>query len=339
MIVSTSFKKLACIKLILLSVFAFYASSALALTFELPTHGDNIVGKVYHITSRPGDTFSKIGRRYNVGYYSLVEANPGVNPTDIEAGTPLTVPARFILPPAERKGIVINLAELRLYYYPPNKHQVITYPIGIGREGWDTPIGLSYIDGKTKDPTWNVPESIRTFRASEGVILPKSVGPGPDNPLGGYRMHLAIPHGSFLIHGTNDYTGVGRRSSSGCIRMFPEDVERLFDEAPLKTQVRIINDPFKLGWSNDKLYLEAHLPLQEQQDDKELASLAGLISVMGERRPAEVDWDATTRIAQQQNGIPQEIGFATGPWKKPLLAKSSGKPANKRKSSSKIKAT
>lgn len=308
-----------------IAALACYTSSVSALTFELPSNGDNVVGKVYHITTRPGDTFSKIGRRYNVGYYSLVEANPGINPTTIEAGTPLIVPARFILPAVERKGIVVNLAELRLYYYPPNGRQVITYPIGIGRDqGWNTPVGLTFISSKTKDPTWIVPESIRKFRASEGVILPKSVAPGPDNPLGGYRMRLAIPSGAFLIHGTNDYTGVGRRSSSGCIRLYPEDAERLFDEVQVKTPVHIINAPYKLGWLNDYLYLEAHLPLEEQQTnyDKDLSPLKALVSTMLRHRAADVDWAAADRIAREQNGIPQEIGIATGPWRKPLIASS-----------------
>lgn len=319
MIVVNPFTKSFWLKLIV-SCSLIYTANAAALTFELPANGDNIVGQVYHVTARPNDSFSKIGRRYNVGYYSLIEANPGINPSHVEAGTPLTIPAKFVLPAAPRKGIVVNLAELRLYYYPPNGHQVITYPVGIGREGWNTPVGLTYVGSKTKDPTWNVPDSIRNFRASEGIILPKSVAPGPDNPLGGYALRLAST--TYLVHGTNDYTGVGRRSSSGCIRMLPEDIERLFDEVQPGTAINIVNAPYKLGWSDDKLYLEAHLPLEEQQKhyEKDSSALAKLISNSLEYRPADVNWDTARQVAQEQNGIPQEIGIATGPWRKPFVA-------------------
>ena len=313
-------------KLFFVSAFACYSATVSALTFELPSNGDNVVGKVYHIAALPGDTFAKIGRRYNVGYYSLVEANPGINPSRIEAGTPLVVPAKFVLPAVARTGIVVNLAELRLYYFPPNRREVITYPVGIGREGWDTPIGISYIGSKSKNPTWYVPESIRNFRASEGVILPRSVAPGPNNPLGGYALRLAST--TYLIHGTNDYTGVGRRSSSGCIRMLPEDVERLFDEVQPKTPINIINAPYKLGWLADKLYFEAHVPLEKPQekDDAGLSPLTALITRMNAHRPAKIDWDTVNQIAHEQNGIPQQIGYATGPWLRPLSTKVSTKP-------------
>ena len=306
------------LKFFLVSALACYAASVSALTFDLPPDGDNVVGKVYHITARPGDSFARIGRRYDVGYYSLIEANPGINPDNIEAGTPLVVSARFILPPTEKKGIIVNLAELRLYYFPPNSHKVITYPVGIGREGWDTPLGISYIGSKTRNPTWNVPESIRNFRANEGVILPRSVAPGPDNPLGGFALRLAST--TYLIHGTNDYTGVGRRSSSGCIRMLPEDVERLFDEVQPKTAINIVNSPYKIGWSDNKLYLETHVPLEEQKTEGELSSLTALITRINEHRRTGINWDEVTRIAREQQGIPQEVGTFIGPWIKPLPA-------------------
>ncbi|CAM4413083.1 MAG: hypothetical protein LEGION0398_MBIBDBAK_00319 [Legionellaceae bacterium] len=303
----------------LTSIFIFYSSFATALTFKLPENGDNLIGKIYHITVHSGDTFAKIGRRYDVGYYSLVEANPSINPSDLKEGTQIIIPARFIIPNVEKKGIVINLAELRLYYFPPNGREIITFPVGIGREGWDTPIGLTYVGSKTKNPTWFVPDSIRNFRASEGVILPKNVPPGPDNPLGGYALRLAST--TYLIHGTNDYTGVGRRSSSGCIRMLPEDVEQLFDEITPKTPVNIINVPYKLGWHNDKLFLEAHLPLEGNQ--AKLYSVTHLIEQMHTYRPVKIDWDITTYAVKQQTGIPEVIGYAQGPWLKPLIAQSS----------------
>ncbi len=150
------------------------------------------------------------------------------------------IPTAFILPSAPRKGLVINLAELRMYYYPPDGKTVVTYPLGIGKEGWGTPLGVTRITEKTKNPTWVPPKSILEHRKKEGVYLPAKVPPGVDNPLGGYRMRLAIPTGAYLIHGTNNPAGVGRRSSSGCINMLPEDIETLYEKVPSGTPVHII---------------------------------------------------------------------------------------------------
>jgi L,D-transpeptidase ErfK/SrfK len=289
-----------------------WANSAKALTFPLPPAGDNVVGQLQWTQARSGDTFSSIGRRYDVGYYELVESNPGVSPDRLEPGTIVVIPSRFILPAAPRTGIVINIAELRVYYYPPKRNVVVTYPVGIGREGWGTIMGNYHIIEKTVNPTWNVPDSIRADRAKDGVYLPKSVPPGPDNPLGGYRMRLSQP--TYLIHGTNDYTGVGRRSSSGCIRMLPEDVEVLFSMVKVGTSVNIVNEAYKAGWDNEKLYLEAHVPLQEQQatDGTDLALMKNVVNAAIRSHAGELSWDTANKIAQAQNGIPQMIGYVGG---------------------------
>jgi L,D-transpeptidase ErfK/SrfK len=292
------------------------SSTSHALTFKLPENGDNIVGRLQQVESQPGDNFSRLGRRYDIGYYEMVEANPSINPDAVMTpGTKLVVPTRFILPAASRTGVVLNLAELRLYYYPPGGHVVVTHPVGIGREGWDTPSVLTHITTKVKDPTWYVPQSIREARAREGVELPETVPPGPENPLGGYEFRLAITGGSFLMHGTNDASGVGRRSSSGCIRMFPEDVESLYDRVPVKTSVRILNEPYKVGWEQDKLYLEAHLPLQEQMHiySNTLTPMVKLISGATRQRSANVDWQVARKVINMQNGYPVLIGVATEP--------------------------
>lgn len=283
-------------------------SSATALTFKLPTNGDNVVGRMQWAQAMAGDTFSSIGRRYDVGYYQLVEANPGVDPVNPPPGTMIVIPTQFVLPAAPRTGMVVNLAELRIYYYPPNSGKVVTYPIGIGREGWDTPVGLMHIIEKTVNPTWVVPASIREDRAKQGVQLPKSVPPGPDNPLGGYRMRLSQP--TFLIHGTNDYRGVGRRSSSGCMRMFPEDVEALFNYVKTGTTVNVIDKAYKAGWLNGGLYLEAHVPLQEQQVNNalDINSMRNIVIAATSTRTGVLNWDKAERIATIQNGVPQIIG-------------------------------
>ena len=279
---------------------------AFALTFALPKNGDNIVGRVQWTQVLPGDTFSFIGRRYDLGYYQLVEANPGVDPMHPPVGTIIVVPTRFILPSVSRKGIVVNLAELRIYYFPEQGDRVMTYPVGIGRSGWDTPLGPSQVVEKRLNPTWYVPDSIRKARAEEGVTLPKQVLPGPDNPLGGYALRLAQQ--TYLIHGTNDFRGVGRRSSSGCIRMFPEDIEALFMRTKVGTTIMIINDPYKIGISKNKFYLESHVPLQDQQDnDAELNMnlLKKTIHSAEKKYSISIDTEQASSIAELQNGIPQ----------------------------------
>lgn len=294
--------------LVLVTIGWSWSIAAHALTFPLPPSGDSLVGKVQWTQARPGDTFSLIGRRYDIGYYQLVEANPGLDPDNLAPGTIIVIPSQFVLPAAPRTGVVINLPELRIYYYPAKRHVVMTFPIGIGRQNWNTPLGINRITTKEVNPTWVVPDSIRADRAKDGIYLPKSVPPGPDNPLGAYRMRLSQP--TYLIHGTNDYTGIGRRSSSGCIRMLPEDVEVLFSQVRVNTQVNIISQPYKAGWKDQDLYLEAHVPLQEEQlsGPVDLATAHNTITNAIQDRSGELNWRLANRIAQVQNGVPQIIG-------------------------------
>jgi L,D-transpeptidase ErfK/SrfK len=284
--------------------FSSFASPAFALMFVLPSKGDDIVGHVQWTQALPDDTFNKIGRRYDIGYFELVEANPMINPEHPQPGSIVVIPSRFILPP-QRQGLVINLAELRLYYYPPHRQLVITYPVGIGREGWDTPLGPSWISEKMRNPIWTVPESIRKDRAKDGVYLPAKVLPGPDNPLGGYAMRLK--QATYLIHGTNDSQGVGRRSSAGCIRLFPEDIENLFAEIHRKEKVIIIDLPYKFGWEKHRLFLEAHVPLQRQSLPNRL-TMEKLIQA-NRAKAAKIQWQSLERILLRENGIPQVLEY------------------------------
>lgn len=279
-------------------------SPAYALTFKLPARGDDIVGQIQWTQALPGDTFNKIGRRYDMGYFELVEANPMLDPEHLQPGSIVVIPSRFILPP-KRQGLVINLAELRIYYFPPHRQVVITYPVGIGREGWDTPLGPSWIAEKMRNPTWVVPESIRKDRAKDGVHLPVKVLPGPDNPLGGYAMRLK--QATYLIHGTNDSQGVGRRSSAGCIRLFPEDIESLFAEVARKEKVTIIDLPYKFGWEKHRLFLEAHVPLQKQPVFNRL--MMEKIIRANTTKAAKIQWQSVERISLGENGIPQVVGY------------------------------
>ncbi len=286
----------------------FLPTQSHASTYKLPANGGDVVGGVHYTTLKGGQTFSDIAQRNHIGYYELLEANPQVNPMQPIAGTKILVPTRFVLPKAPRKGIVINLAELRLYYYPPNSNTVQTYPIGIGRQGWETPTGTLKIIQRKKDPAWRVPASVWADAAENGIVLPKVVPPGPDNPLGQYALRLSRPN--YLIHGTNKPNGVGRRVSAGCIRMYPEDIKRMYSQVSINTPVTIVNQPFKTGWLNGKLYLEAHRPLFEQRaqgSDAMSNKMVHAVDTAASKHGVDVSWAKAKRVAVQQSGIPVAI--------------------------------
>ncbi|MFN7096617.1 MAG: L,D-transpeptidase family protein [Gammaproteobacteria bacterium] len=286
------------------------ALQATAATYSLPTDAD-VVGSLQMTTLRSGVSLSTVVENYDIGYYELLEANPQMNPLHPYVGQRVIIPTQYVLPQAPRQGIVINLAELRLYYYPPGQNVVITEPIGIGRMGWNTPTGTFKIIEKIPNPTWHVPASIAADQASQGVILPKTIPPGPDNPLGAYAMRLSLP--DYLIHGTNKPAGVGRRVSSGCIRMYPEDIASLFQMVAVGTPVTIVNQPFKAGWLNGQLYLEAVQPLSEQRSQMGsnlLQLMAQAVDNATAGTNAVINWNKAEMIANQQSSIPQVIGKA-----------------------------
>ena len=219
----------------------------------------DVVGQVQVTVAKHEDTFADIARRFNVGYTELVRANPGVDPWLPGEGTEIVLPTEFILPDAPREGLVLNLAQMRLYYYPKPKKdapkdgpvEVVTHPIGIGKVGWATPEGTTKVVSHVKDPTWTPPVSVRKEHAKEGDILPPTVPPGPENPLGRHMMRLGWP--SYLIHGTNKPPAVGMRASAGCVRLYPEDIAQIFEAVPDGTKVTVVNQPFLLGWQGDRL--------------------------------------------------------------------------------------
>lgn len=301
------------LKQLLIMISILFATTKLfATTFPMPPKGEDVVGKLQSAIVHAGDNFAKIARKYDVGYYQLVETNPGVDPNKPEIGTTLIIPSEYVLPQVSKIGIIINLAEMRLYYFPKNRNTVVTYPLGIGRQGWDTPLGIHKIAQKVKDPTWYVPKSIKEWRKEEsGVELPNFVPPGPDNPLGNYMMRLSA--WTYLIHGTNEPNGVGKRTSSGCLRMFPEDIKSLYHLTPVGTRVNIIDQPFKIGWRNDKLYIEPHLPLQEMQKkldgNYQFLIKAAMNKAIQGKKGVNVNWNKLTKIAAEEQGFPQEIGY------------------------------
>ncbi len=287
-------------------------NAAQANSFPLPAQGD-VVGHLEVAIAKNGDSFSQIARDHDLGYIELAEANPGVDPNHIAAGTVLIVPNQFILPNSPRQGLVINLAEMRLYFYPANTGTVITHPLGIGRGGEDTPVSVMKVIEHIPNPTWTATKTMRELRAKEGVILPKSVPPGPDNPLGKFAMRLSSP--TYLIHGTNDpLGGVGRRSSSGCMRLYPEDIEALYHQVKNGTPVYIVNQPYKVGWFENQLYIESHVALESniEQGHTDIENIKNLINDATRNKSVQIAWDKAIQIASETQGWPQAIGELTG---------------------------
>jgi L,D-transpeptidase ErfK/SrfK len=288
-----------------------YASAAEYVIVE----DQDLIGAPRVIQARYEDTFPSIARAHNVGFEALRRANPGVDPWLPGEGTAIIVPAQFVLPRTPRHGIVVNLPELRLYYFPADgSGRVITHPVSIGRMDWRTPLGRTTIVNKSRNPSWYPPESIRAEHAAMNDPLPAVVPPGPDNPLGAHALRLAIP-GGYLIHGTNKPAGVGMRVTHGCIRMFPEDVEALFSIVEIGTEVQIVNQPYKLGFGEDGLYLEAHEPLPALREGMESVSsavtaLTRIYVAVTENRTAQVQWDTAEVAIEAARGIPQFVSIS-----------------------------
>ena len=279
--------------------------------FVLPDAETDVVGAVQVVIARHEDTLPDFARRYGLGHDEIVAANPGVDPWLPGSGTRVVLPTQFVLPDAPREGIVVNVASLRLFYYPkPEKGEpqvVVTHPIGIGREGWRTPLGRMRIAQKIENPTWTPPASVRREHAKNGHVLPAVVKAGPDNPLGAHAMRLSRP--SYLFHGTNKPYGVGMRVSHGCLRLYPEDIAELFHEVPVGTKVNIVNQPYLAGWRDGALYLEAHAPLSE--DAKRLKGslkpLEKVLKAQAGQDPTAVDWQRAEEVVREGRGIPMPV--------------------------------
>lgn len=278
-----------------------------ALTFVLPPNG-NVIGQIQHATVQPGDSLATIAMRYNVGGYEMVEANPGVNYERPRPGSTLIVPSRYVLPDAPRSGIVINIAEMRMYHYHPDGVHVSTYPVGVGQEGWNTPLGKTTITKKRPNPTWVVPDSIMANHLEKGLIIPKVKPPGPDNPLGEYAMNTGFT--SIVIHGTPFPKAVGVRSSHGCIRMTNENVGELYNRVKVGTPVNIVHQPTKIGSVGDKIYMEAHVPISKELYLADFKDVNQLINKVTEKtgKKFSIEWREVNRLQHKANGIPFPIG-------------------------------
>lgn len=278
-------------------------------TWPLPPAGSQLIGETRIEYAKQEDTFIDIAQRNGLGYDEIVAANPGVDRWLPGEGTPVILPLQHILPDAPREGIVVNLPEMRLYYFPRGQNIVKSYAISIGRMDWHSPLGRTLVTAKVVNPTWTPPASIKAEHLAKGDPLPDVVPGGPDNPLGTRAMRLGIP--GYLIHGTNNPNGIGMRVTHGCIRMYPDDIERLFPDVPVKTPVTLVNQTAKLGWQNGVLYLEYHSPLEEDEipTQQQIDETVQLIhSKIGDRVPL-VSPDIVQTVVRQASGMPVAISL------------------------------
>jgi L,D-transpeptidase ErfK/SrfK len=305
--------------------------TAQATVYELPADGSSVVGADTHIKTVFKDTLLDIARRNSLGYYEIIRANPGVDMWLPGEGTDVMLPGRRILPPGPHEGIVVNLPEHRLYYYPkPKKGEkpvVITYPVSIGKMDWKTPIGETRVIQKEKHPNWYPPESVRKEHIANGDPIPAVVKAGPDNPLGDYAMRLAAGNGTYLIHGTNNPMAVGMAITHGCVRMYPEDVAALFPLIPVGTKVWLINEPVKVAFVDGELLLEAHPQVDEEGQntatDPDLNLLSEKLDQALGSTTAAIHWDFAKEALQAANGIPTVVGLEADPDPGPSAASAS----------------
>ena len=281
-----------------------------ANVFVLESADQSVVGVPQIVHTQDTDTLSDLARAYGLGYDELIAANPDIDPWLPGAGTPVFLPTQFILPDVPRQGIVLNVAAKRLFYFPAmpeGQPQIVqTYPIGIGRVGWETPLGKTIVTAKAKDPSWYVPLSVRQEHAELGNPLPSVVPPGPENPLGHRVLKLEMP--GYLIHGTNQPYGVGMRVSHGCVRLYPENIEHLYEIVDIGESVTIINEPYLLGQLDGDWYFESHLPLED-----DLTSPEERLELLLENHGSEFgisgrQSEHARRIASIANGVPARLG-------------------------------
>ncbi|NIS91343.1 MAG: L,D-transpeptidase family protein [Woeseiaceae bacterium] len=279
--------------------------------FVLESPEQSVIGEPQIVYTSEENTFSDLAREYGLGFDEMVAANPDIDPWLPGADVPVLLPTQYVLPDVPRRGLVLNIASKRLFYFPEvadgQPVQVLTYPIGIGRVGWETPLGDTEVVAKAKDPVWYVPASVRRENRELGYPDPAVVQPGPDNPLGHRVLKLAMP--GYLIHGTNQPYGVGMRVSHGCVRLYPENIETLYELVELGEPVTIINEPYLAGWRNGELYLESHLPLADddvmpgERMQKIFEQVRNESSAFNE----QAEQDEAREVASYASGVPIRV--------------------------------
>lgn len=272
------------------------------------TEKQSVFGQAGVLDAETGDSLPLIARYFGLGFDEITLANPEIDPWLPEQGDSVSLPLRFVLPHVARNGLVLNLAAKRLFYFPGDKgNKVITFPIGVGREGWQTPTGTTRIIEKKLHPRWVVPKSIRLEHAKKGDPLPKIVPAGPGNPLGNYALRLAIP--GYLIHGTNKPYGVGMAVSHGCVRLYPDDIALLFKLIETGTQVRLVNQPFLIGEDRSELYIQIYPSdhISNKQTKKLLITFKSKLKRIEQKSKRHIDWHLVNAAILRRDGVPVSI--------------------------------
>jgi len=282
--------------------------------FTLESPEQAVIGEPQIVYTREENTFSDLAREYGLGYDEIVAANPDIDPWLPGDGTAVLLPTQYVLPDRPRRGLILNIASKRLFYFPEVADgvpiQVLTYPIGIGRVGWETPLGDTTVVSKARDPSWYVPASVRRERAEMGSPLPAVVPPGPDNPLGHFVLKLDMP--GYLIHGTNQPYGVGMRVSHGCIRLYPENIEPLYGMVGIGEAVTIINEPYLAGWRDGELYFESHSPLEDDviTPEERMQEIFDRTRNSSGAFVEQVEQDRAHEVAEEARGVPIRVLMA-----------------------------
>lgn len=286
------------------------ASAMAGQSFVVQPQAPDLIGELSLATTVHEDTLSDLARAYDQGYKEMRLANPAIDPWIPGDGTEIVVPNLYVIPDAPRDGIVINVPEMRLYYFKNERTgaEVLTFPVSIGRQDWVTPHGETKIVSKVKDPSWYPPESIREEHAAAGDPLPKIVPAGPENPLGAHALRLSLP--GYLIHGTNKPYGIGMRVTHGCVRMYPKDVAQVFKKARVGTPVRIVNQPYKVGVAHGQIYLEVHPHLAEDKEvfNEQYSHVVKLILERVRDFKVRLVWADIRRAIERKDGIPLSVG-------------------------------
>ena len=291
-------------------------NSASAMDYPLPPAGSRLIGQNQTYTIQEGDNkLQTIARRFNTAAQVILETNNTIAPVNPAPGTVITIPSQMLLPDTTREGIVVNLAELRLYYFPPGQNIVQVYPLGIGQLGLETPVTTTRVSQKIPNPTWTPTPGIRARSLEQGIKLPPVVPAGPNNPLGRFALRLGVGNGEYLIHGTSAPDSVGLRVSSGCMRMNAPDIKALFEQVRVGTRVQIINEPVKFSVEPDgKRYIEVHRPLAQVEGENpqvspitHSADFAAFVSQAGSDK-ALID-----KALSRRAGIPVIVSSGSGP--------------------------
>ncbi|MGM8446547.1 L,D-transpeptidase LdtE [Enterobacter bugandensis] len=308
-------KRASLITLLLLSSLGTF-NSVRAMDYPLPPAGSRLIGQNQTYTIQEGDNkLQTIARRFNTAAQVILETNNTIAPVNPAPGTVITIPSQMLLPDTPREGIVVNLAELRLYYFPPGENIVQVFPLGIGQLGLETPVSTTRVSQKIPNPTWTPTAGIRARSLAQGIKLPPVVPAGPNNPLGRYALRLGIGNGEYLIHGTSAPDSVGLRVSSGCMRMNAPDIKALFEQVRVGTRVQIINEPVKFSVEPDgKRYIEVHRPLaQVEGENPQISPITHSTDFATFVSQAGSDKALIDKALARRAGIPVVVSAGSGP--------------------------